>query len=387
MSKRMDVLEKKHTFIYRLQDAECDTSSDHPYSDQDSSTGYSGQGQKQKKAYRTRSRAKASDPLPEKIPIISRGEWINAISFQKNKFAYMYQKDDSKKLPEIQTLRYLYGVFMLKNPIDIETEDLNQMPKGWLDCTLTIYIPDYLKSIGVKENRGNESVNAVINKISGYSELTGVVREEEFGSVTYKEYPVIKDFVYDDKDNTVTFSSPYIMMIIRKVESTRIRRDKKGNPIKYKTGKLALLPVYSYRLNPQILHERNVRAAEVTGIIATLIDRAGSPNKKSQNKGCDPDDDNKRKAANISFWEIINRSEKLKREYENHSKTSNKNKMLESVFGATWKFLLKYTDISSSYKNIKLPDPKDKDYKNYIPTSKKMNEVLRFPHDGRIKGK
>ena len=299
----------------------------------------------------------------------------------------MYPKEDSKELPEIQTLRYLYGGFMLKNPIDLETEDLNQMPKGWLDCTLTIYIPDYLKSIGLKENRGNESVNAVINKISGYADLTGVVIEEEFGSATYKEYPVIKDFVYDELDNTMTFSSPYIMMIIRKVESTRIRRDKKGNPIKYKSGRLALLPGYSYRIDPKILHERNVRAAEVTGIIATLIDRAGSPNKKSQNKGCNPDDDNKRKAANISFNEIINRCEKLKREYENIPKISNKNRMLESVFGATWKFLLKYTDISSSYKNIKLPDPKDKDYKNYIPKSKKLDEVLRFPHDGRIKGK
>ena len=387
MSKRPDVLEKEKLIIYYQQDTECDTSSNHSYSDQDSSTGCPGQGQKQKKAYRTKSRVKKFDPLPEKIPIISRGDWINAISFQKNKYAYMYQKDDSKELPEIQTLRYLYGGFVRKNPIDIETEDSNQIPKGWLDCTLTIYIPDYLKSIGLKANRGNESVNAVINKISGYADLIGVVREEEFGSVTYKEYPVIKDFVYDDKVNTVTFSSPYIMMVIRKVESTRIRRDKKGNPIKYKTGNLALFPVYSYRLNPQILHERNVRAAEVTGIIATLIDRAGGPNKKSQNKGCDPDDDDKRKAANISFGEIINRSEKLKREYENIQKTSNKNRMLESVFGATWKFLLKYTDISSSYKNIKLPDPKDKDYKNYIPTSKKMNEVLRFPHDGRIKGK
>lgn len=375
MIEERDVLEKEHTFICRLQDTGYDISSDNISSDQHNPEGCAGQDQKQKRKNRNEKRAKASDPLPKKISIISQKDWINAISFQKNKYAYMYQKDDSKELPEIQTLRYLYGGFMMKYPIDLETEDVDQIPDGWIDSTLTIYLTKYIDWIGVKKNHGRTSEQAIINKISGYADnLVGVVREEEYGEVIYKEYPVIKDFVYDDNDKTITFSSPYMMMIIRKVESSRIRRNKKGEPIRYKNGKLALSAVYSYRLDPKILHESADRAVEVTGIIATLIDRAGSPDK------------NKDKVANISYMGIMNRYEKLKREYEATS-SHNKKRTLERVFRKTWEFLLKYTDLKSAYKNIKLPDPKDKDFEKYIPTTKSLNEVLRFPHDEKRRGK
>lgn len=339
---------------------------------------------KQKRNYRTRDGAKATDPFPEKIPNISIRNWVDAISFRKNKYAYMYQKDDNKKLPEIQSIRYLYGAFMLKYPIDLETEDPEQMPEECEDCTITFYVPDYFDPMVEKKNIGSDSIKAIVNKISGYVDLIGVVREEELGSIVYKEYPVIKDFVYDEKDHTITLSSPYIMAIIRKVESARIRRDRKGVPIRYKDGKLALSAAYSYRLYPSILRERNHKAVELVGIIATLIDRAGSPNK---NEGSEPADDSKVKAANIRFRELINRSEMLKRKYESIQETSKKDDELRSVFNKTWELLLKCTDVKSCYKNIKLPDPKDKDYKKYIPSSTRLDEVIRFPHDGKVKRK
>lgn len=38
------------------------------------------------------------------------------------------------------------------------------------------------------------------------------------------------------------------------------------------------------------------------------------------------------------------------------------------------------------YKNIQIPDPKDKDFKEkYIPTMGTLDMVFKFPHEGKIK--
>ena len=38
------------------------------------------------------------------------------------------------------------------------------------------------------------------------------------------------------------------------------------------------------------------------------------------------------------------------------------------------------------YKNIQLPNPKNKDFKlKYIPTMGTLNMVFEFPHDGKLR--
>ena len=350
---------------------ECTSSSDIPSFDQGSLLTHATLDQKKKKSYRTRSGAKGADPLPKRIPIISREPWLGAISFKKNKYAYMRQKEDSEKIPEIQSLRFLFGVFLLKFPVDAETDDLEKIPDGWLDQTVTIYLPDYTKAIGLRDNIGSDSVNAIINKISGYANLIGVVCERESGLATYKEYPVIKDFNHDRSDNTITFASPYLMWLIRKVESARIIIDKKGEPIRYENGKLKLSAAYSCQLKPEILKEKNHKAVEIAGIFATLTDRAGSPKNGK-----------KEKVVNIRFSEVVNRNEELKVAYEKAPNDSKKDRVLERGFKKGYELLRERTDLRDSYRNIKLPDPQNK---KCIPTTARINEVLRITHEGKIR--
>lgn len=215
MNKKPDELNNDQKIINYRKPDERNTPSDIASSDQGSLPTHVAQEQKQTKRYRTRNRAKGADLFPPQIPLISEKRYLSAMSpqenkdVQENKDAYMYWIDDSKKLPEIQPLRLLYGVFLLKFPINPETVDFKKISDGWLDQTSTIYLPDYARAIKLKDNKSSDSMNAIVNKISGYRNLMGVVREEKHGSVTYKEYPVIKNFNYDESDNTITFASPW----------------------------------------------------------------------------------------------------------------------------------------------------------------------------------
>lgn len=376
MNKKPDELNNDQKIINYRKPDERNTPSDIASSDQGSLPTHVAQEQKQTKRYRTRNRAKGADLFPPQIPLISEKRYLSAMSpqenkdVQENKDAYMYWIDDSKKLPEIQPLRLLYGVFLLKFPINPETVDFKKISDGWLDQTSTIYLPDYARAIKLKDNKSSDSMKAIVNKISGYRNLMGVVREEKHGSVTYKEYPVIKNFNYDESDNTITFASPYIMRLIWALAAASIARDKEGEPIRYRDGKLKLLPVYSWRLKPEILKEKNYRAVESTGILATLTDRAGDIKKGE-----------KEKVVNIKIFELANRNEELKVAYEKAS-ASKKTRVLKKAIVPSYGMLDKYTDLRKSYKNIKFPNPKDE---NCIPTAKEMDKVLRITHEGKIR--
>lgn len=341
------------------------------YFDQGDLPADAAQEQKQKKSYKTGKRAKGRDSLPKRIPIISREPYLRAISFQKNKDAYMRQIDDSKELPEIQSLRFLYGAFLLKFPVDPNTDDLEKIPDGWLDQTITIYLRDYMEAIGLGKNSGDASLEAIKKKISGYENLMGVIREEKYGLATYKEYPVVKNYFYDESDKTITFASPYIMALIRRVESARIATNKKGEPIRYEDGKFKLLPAYSCQLHPEILKEKNRRAVEITGVFATLTDRAGSPIEGE-----------KERKVNISSSEMLERCVELKVAYEEQKTDSKKDRVLERSFKKSYKLLRTHTDLQKCYKNINLPDHKDEEC---IPKTEQIDKALIITHEGKIK--
>ena len=88
----------------------------------------------------------------------------------------------------------------------------------------------------------------------------------------------------------------------------------------------------------------------------------------------------------ISARTIVERNQLLKQSIDNTASASNKNKYLERAFSRAWQLLRTHTDILERYKNIQLPDPKDKDFKlKYIPTMSTLDMVFEFPHEGKIK--
>ena len=79
---------------------------------------------------------------------------------------------------DLQTLRFLYGTLLKKYNQNIE--DIAQLigtdAKQFLSY---IYIPDYIKTLGMSRNINRDTVNRIVGKISSYSSLWGVVETNE----------------------------------------------------------------------------------------------------------------------------------------------------------------------------------------------------------------
>lgn len=377
MIERPDVLVEEPVVHYDQTDYQNDTGCDILFgmlsSDQDSIPIPA--EQKKKKEYITKDRVGDTDDLPEKILNISIEPYCEAFTFKKNKNAYMVLKDVSKKIPEILTLKYIQGAFFDKYKDEIIIYDLDAIPQEWLEKTVTFYLPDFLK------NTGKTDEEVVKETISGYRNLVGILPGNRLYGTMDRRLPVIEHYNYYKK--TITISSPYIMTMLIGVEKARIEKKKKY-PKRYRGDHLPA--GYSYRLDPKIIGKRCTRATDVVSIVATVIDRAGNPVKKDK-KGNPILDENgnpvidEKRIAHISFREIINRAGELRAAYEAPGGANKKNKILESTFEAAWKLLPEYTDLVDVYKDIELPDPKDK---KYVPTSSRLGEVLEFKHYGKI---
>ena len=360
----------------------------------------------QKNKYRTKSRAKATEDMPDKIPVITNPSWEYALSFHQNEYSFMLtepgngaestcggtcsqldiyggapppdtciwagdqiQACTQGTVPDVDLpiLHFLYGLILKKwsEDADVILERYTDDPRQMLSYNTTFYIPDFIKAAGITSNANRDTVRGIIKKIEEYSGILGIVKEHHIGyGSSYAYYPVMVFIGYDEADNTITFTSPFLNRIAQKTLYDSIRYDRQGNVMRSKSGRLNMLPSHSYRMDSSILKERNKRAIEVACMVAALIDKAGSG------------------TAHIRFRTIIERFEQLKQDIENASSTYNRNRILKTTFSKAWEFLAKYSDLSEKYKNIKLPDPDDKDT---VPTMKTLDRVIEFPHVGRIK--
>lgn len=350
----------------------------------------------QKNKYRTKSRARKSESMPDKIPVITSPSWEYALSFHQNEYSFMLTAEPGNRadihggtsppdaciwagnptqaftqgtVPDVDlpVLHFLYGLVLKKWSEDADAilERYTDDPKQMLSYNITFYIPDFIRATGITANANKETVSTIIKRIKDYSDILGIVKEYRVGhGSTYAHYPVLVLIEYDESDNTITFASPFMNRIAQKTLYDSIRYDRQGNAMRSKSGKLNMMPSHSYRINSGILKERNKRAAEVACMVAALIDKAGN------------------KTAHIRFRTIIDRYEQLKQDIENASSTYNKNRILRTTFSKAWEFLTKYSDLEEKYKNIKLPDPDDKDA---VPTMKTLDMVVAFPHEGRKK--
>ena len=108
--------------------------------------------------------------------------------------------------------------------------------------------------------------------------------------------------------------------------------------------------------------ERNLAAVENVILITQLIEQSGNY------------------TANIKASTLIARNPLF--EYRlNESKLKHKSQLLQRVFKRTWELLRDETTLQEIYKNIQLPDPNDP---LNIPTTKNLELVFRFPHEGKI---
>lgn len=73
----------------------------------------------------------------------------------------------------------------------------------------------------------------------------------------------------------ISFSSPYMNMVIRELFKITEKKDKKGKTLLKRNGEPMRLPSHSFLVNFDIATEKNKAAAENVFIICTLIERAG----------------------------------------------------------------------------------------------------------------
>lgn len=345
------------------------------------------QGEPQRKKGTNRTRAKAGDiykKIPQNLAIPTLREYQHGLSLYQDGKAYLQPLTSTDGLKFQNGLMYFAGEQMrrvsevelqnMKTKEGIENIDLALLRVFYsiilsafeatgcktLKPNITLFVPDLAEFLGLQRNLNKQDLARVISKTQQFHNIVGVMHETRNGKPTQSLYQVLNFESYDDKKNTITFSSPYMNHVIETVYNIAIRRDKKGAPRLKSNGEPMRLVSHSYLVKSEISKERNKTAVENVIIITTLIEQAGE------------------NVPRIKASTIIERNPQLQQRLEN---STNKRQFLKRTFEKTWELLRTKTRLQEVYRNIQLPDPKDP---ANIPTVATLEStVFSFPHDGK----
>lgn len=352
--------------------------------------------------YRTRQLAGKTDKLPDNLPIITLYPWENSMTLRpkgthlivmdddiRNRLEYrddrlyydgreIQQSDldmllnipNAPKVPpeklDLQTLRLLYGIILNKYGRDIEdiTQRINDDASQFLSHNVTIYVPDYVKSLGMSRNINQQVVERVVGKICSYSSIWGIVETNGPSRSAKGYYPVMVFLGYNETDNTITFTSPYMNRIITQIIQDSIRRGKGGGLMRTKNGELVTKPSHSYHVKPSIIKNSSEWAKDIVDVICVLLDKAGDTR------------------PHIRYSTIIERCYGFTEYLEAQPTAYKRNRVLQRSFSAAWKLLAADTDLLDKFRDLKLPAPNNP---QAIPTMQTLDETVTFPHKGKIR--
>lgn len=348
--------------------------------------------EKEKKEYRTVAKAKEAGAIteaPKSLIIPTMPDYQYSMSLYKEKNAHLEVIDNTY----MENLEFENGMLFFKNLNgkeeigeaelrDLRTnEGIEEIDLVELRNYYRILFREFEKSeyktlkdfiivsvplLARKKNPNENDIDSVITKIKSYHNVMGVIKGVRNGKIRESYYQVLNFEYYDEKTNTVAFSSPYMNYVIQNIYNLSIRREN-GRPQIASNGRPLTLPSHSYLIDQSILKERNKAAVENVILITTLIEQAGSKNKREN-------------PPHISARNLIERNVQLAERLE---RSENQRALLKRVFSKTWELLREKTTLEENYKNIELPSPKDP---SMIPTMRNLDELIfSFPHDGKIK--
>lgn len=263
---------------------------------------------------------------------------------------------------DLPTLRALYSVILQ------DVQDASKDPEKlvsqvsdprYIEHSVKIYLPDFLKMLGYKPNTSKDGIAFAVAKVMSYNRILGVTREYYGGRMYNSHLPVMLFMGYEEKDNTIRFISPYMNKLVTVILQASIQMDRKGNPKLKNNGEPFMLPSHSYLVKSSIVKERNKRAVEIVCVVVTLIEQAGDS------------------IPHIKAQTIVDRCPDLKNALDAAASSSNKNHVLKRAFVKAWDLLPQQTRLAEVYKNIQFPTD--------IPTASQLDMVFEFPHDGKIK--
>lgn len=267
---------------------------------------------------------------------------------------------------ELQNMKTREGIFDIDLPIlrtfySIILTQFEASNYKVLKDVLTMSVPTLAEFIGLQSNLNKKDIARVIEKTQSYHNIVGVVHGIRNGKPVQSLYPVLLFEGYNDKTNTISFSSPYMNYVIKTVYNLSLRKTKDGKIKKKKNGEPLRLASHSYLIDSSITKERNKAAVENVVIIVTLIEQAGE------------------NIPRIKASTLIERNVQLAERLET---AANPRSLLKSTFTKTWELLKTKTRLEEAYKNIKLPEPNDP---AFMPTMKTLDKIVfQFPHDGKI---
>ena len=226
---------------------------------------------------------------------------------------------------------------------------------------ITLYVPDLAESMGLQRNLNKAGIQRIIDTIQSFHTIVGVMHGTRNGKPSQSLYPVLNFEGYDDKRNTISFSSPYMNMVIKTVYKLAIEHKKNGEPKLTRRGEIVRKPSHSFLVKSSIVKERNKCAVENVMIIVQLIEQCG---------------DN---TPHISATTMIERNPQFEQRF---AAAKNKTTLLKRTFETTWRILREQTYLEEKYPDIVLPDPDDP---AAIPTVKNLNSIVfTFTHSGKV---
>lgn len=337
--------------------------------------------------YRTRAKAKDAGAIVEApkslaIPTLSKYQYsmslyqdggaylqplasTDGLKFKNGKMYFDGARMKEVSEVELQNMKTKEGIEDIDLPIlrtfySIILTQFEASGYKVLQDVLTMSVPALAEFIGLQSNLNKKDVARVIEKTQSYHNIVGVVHGTRNGKPVQSLYPVLNFEGYNDKTNTISFSSPYMNYVIRTVYNLSLRKTKDGKVKLKKSGEPLKLASHSYLIDSSIAKERNKAAVENVVIIVTLIEQAG---------------DN---IPRIKASTLIERNVQLA---ERLDAAKNPRTLLKTTFTKTWELLKTKTRLQEAYKNIKLPEPDDP---AFMPTMKTLDKVVfTFPHEGK----
>lgn len=267
---------------------------------------------------------------------------------------------------DIPLLSFYYSVILSKYQERLQKgESLGEITSQ----LTTVYAPELARTIGIiptGEDGGlhRADIHKIMEKMSDFHNILGIMHVKRNGRPQESYFPVLNFEGYDAEKNTISFYSPYLIYVVRKIFDEARELDKKGNPKLNRKGFPRLTPHHSFLIKSTIVKERNKAAIDNVRIIVQVIEQTG-------NFG----------TPHIKASTIVERNEVLKLRLE---KDTHPNRLLSRVFKRTWELLREQTNLLNAYEDIELPDPEDI---CFIPTTSNLDTlVFEFPHKGK-KGK
>lgn len=383
-STQDSILEEKEIQASKLPqetDTACETIKDDDKNHSKATKDNEAKEVKRRGEYRTKAKAGNTDKVPPHLLVISNDKYQNAMSLNKNDTAYMQMVSDNSKLrfengiltfkgfpatpAELQEIYTEEGIEKINIPLlmviySIIHEKFSEtMPENQnINERINIYYPELAKGIGKSPKITKSDVQDCIHSIKLFEKLIGIITN---GTGSTDILPVIYNAEYDTTKNVISFTSPYIVKLIREIYTASIRTNKKKQVQLKKNGQPQMVASHSYMIHMDIAKEKNKKAVEIVFIVVAVIEKAGKHN------------------PNIKAETIIERSCLLK--HSLHGQTAgNKTNTLKRAFRKAWELLREKTDLISAYEDIHLPDPEDI---SVIPTSATLDINFKFPNNGK----